>query len=190
MHCCEVDPHFKNVHMLCPLCPSTHSRWPSCSQVYVSFKLSCTHHIHALAGPACLPHSVFAPHREPCQGAGVWPLTCFDANVRAPDLAGCVLCSAEIVIVVDKAIEGGGGEREELQSPVGMHVPDVWHIVDVVPRGQVPSESRTGGSSCRAGHHHTHRTGEGHVLQGVIYKVEAGADILGAGCRGVRERLG
>lgn len=131
--------------------------------------------------PACLPCSVFRPHRESYQGPDVWSFTCFDANVRAPDLAGCVLCGAEIVIVVDKAIEGGGGERVELQSPVGMHVPDVWHIVDVVPRGQVPSKSRTGGSSGRAGHHHTHRAGEGYVLQGVIYKVEAGANIFRAG---------
>lgn len=139
--------------------------------------------------PACLPHLCADLTGSPHQGAGVWSLTCFDANVRAPDLAGCILRSAEIVIVVDKAIEGGGGEGVELQSPVGMHVPDMRHIVDVVPRGQVPSKSRAGGAGGRAGHHHTHRAGEGYLLQGVIYKVEAGANILGVGCREERERF-
>lgn len=138
--------------------------------------------------PATRPILCSGPTGSPHQGARVWSLTCFDANVRAPDLAGCILRSAEIVIVVYKAIEGGGGEGVELQSPVGMHVPDVRHIVDVVPRGQVPSKSRAGGARGRAGHHHTHRAGEGYLLQGVIYKVEAGANILRAGCRGGKER--
>lgn len=89
-----------------------------------------------------------------------------------------------------KAIEGGGGEGVELQSPIGMNMPDMRYIVDVVPRGQVPSKSRAGGARCRAGHHHTHRAGKGYLLQGVIYKVEAGANILRAGCREERERFG
>lgn len=124
---------------------------------------------------ACSP---FLPRR----GARVWSFTCFDADVGAPDLAGSVLRGAEVVIVVDKAIEGGGGEGVELQRPVGMDVPDVRHVVDVVPRGQVPSKGRAGGARGRAGHHHPHGAGEGHLLQGVIYKVEAGADIFRAGC--------
>lgn len=122
-----------------------------------------------------------APGAEPASGPSP---TSFDADVGAPDLAGRVLRGAEVVIVVDKAIEGGGGEGVELQRPVGMHVPDVRHVVDVVPRGQVPSKGRTGGACGRAGHHHPHGAGKGHLLQGVIYKVEAGADIFRAGCRG------
>lgn len=118
----------------------------------------------------------------------VWSLTCFDADVGAPDLAGSILRGAEVVIVVDKAIEGGGGERVELQCPVGVDVPDVRHVVDVVPCGQVPSKGRAGGACSRAGHHHPHGAGKGHLLQGVIYKVEAGADIFRAGCRGGEER--
>lgn len=110
------------------------------------------------------------------------PCTCFDADVRASDLASGVLRGAEVVIVVDKAIEGGGGEGIELQRAVGVDVPDVRHVVDVVPRGQVPSESRAGGARGWAGHHHPHRAGEGDLLQGVIHKVEAAADIFRAGC--------
>ena len=83
---------------------------------------------------------------------------------------------------MDKAIEGGGGEGVELQRPVGVDVPDVRHVVDVVPRGQVPSKGRAGGACGRAGHHHPHGAGKGHLLQGVIYKVEAGANIFRAGC--------
>lgn len=128
-------------------------------------------------GAACSPFL-------PCRGARVWSLTCFDADVGAPDLAGSVLRGAEVVIVVDKAIEGGGGEGVELQRPVGVDVPDVRHVVDVVPRGQVPSKGRAGGARGRAGHHHPHGAGEGHLLQGVIHKVEAGASIFRAGCRG------
>lgn len=90
---------------------------------------------------------------------------------------------------MDKAIEGGGGEGVELQRPVGVDVPDVWHVVDVVPRSQVPSKGRAGGARGRAGHHHPHGAGKGHLLQGVIYKVEAGADIFRASCR-ERERRG
>lgn len=120
----------------------------------------------------------------PCRRARVCSFTCFDADVGAPDLAGSVLRGAEVVIVVDKAIEGGGGEGVELQRPVGVDVPDVRHVVDVVPRGQVPSKGRAGGARGRAGHHHPHGAGEGHLLQGVIYKVEAGANIFRAGCRG------
>lgn len=91
---------------------------------------------------------------------------------------------------MDKAIEGGGGEGIELQRPVGVDVPDVRHVVDVVPRGQVPSKGRAGGARGRAGHHHPHGAGKGHLLQGVIYKVEAGADIFRAGCGEAGERLG
>lgn len=84
---------------------------------------------------------------------------------------------------MDKAIEGGGGEGVELQRPIGMHMPDVWHIVNVVPCGQVPSKGCTGRARSRAGHHHPYGAGKGHLLQGVIYKVEAGANIFQAGCR-------
>lgn len=135
-------------------------------------------------GSCPLPISAFRQ-----EGSCVWSLTCFDADVGAPDLAGSVLRGAEIVIVVDKAIEGGGGEGVELQRPIGVDVPDVRHVVDVVPRGQVPSKGRAGGARGRAGHHHPHGAGKGHLLQGVIYKVEAGADILRAGCRAGGERL-
>lgn len=137
-----------------------------------------------MKGAARAPFPPFrrsAPVAEQASG----PLgTCFDADVGAPDLAGSILRGAEVVIVMDKAIEGGGGEGVELQRPVGMDVPDVRHVVDVVPRGQVPSKGRTGGACGRAGHHHPHGAGKGHLLQGVIYKVEAGADIFRAGCRG------
>ena len=122
----------------------------------------------------------------PCRGARVWSSTCFDADVGAPDLAGSVLRCAEVVIVVDKAIEGGGGEGVELQRPVSVDVPDVRHVIDVVPRGQVPSKGRAGGARGRAGHHHPHGAGEGHLLQGVIYKVEAGADIFRRAAGGER----
>lgn len=90
---------------------------------------------------------------------------------------------------MDKAIEGGGGEGVELQRPVGVDMPDVRHVVDVVPRGQVPSKGRTGGARSRAGHYHPHGAGKGHLLQGVIYKVEAGANIFRASC-GKGERTG
>lgn len=50
---------------------------------------------------ACSP---FLPRR----GARVWSFTCFSPDVGARILLAGVLRGAEVVIVVDKAIEGGG----------------------------------------------------------------------------------
>ena len=54
------------------------------------------------------------------------------------------------------------------------------------------ASQNAGGSSCQfegipwtlAGHHHPHGAGEGPLLQGALHKVEAGADIIKAGCGG------
>lgn len=83
-------------------------------------------------------------------------LTCFDTDAGAADLASLVLCSAEVVIVVDEAVEGRRRERVELQRAVGMDVADVGHIVDVVASRQVPAEDCVGGATCWAGQGHPH----------------------------------
>lgn len=88
---------------------------------------------------------------------------------------------------MDKAIEGRWREWVELQCPVGVDVADVWDIIDVIPSGQVPAEGGTGGACCRAGDHHPNSAGEGHLLDGVIHKVEAGPNIFSAHC-GEKER--
>lgn len=83
-------------------------------------------------------------------------LTCFDADAGAADLAGLVLSSAEVVIVMNEAVEGGGGEGVELQRAVGVNVADVWHVVDVVAGGQVPTQDGMGGATRRTGQGHPH----------------------------------
>lgn len=83
-------------------------------------------------------------------------LTCFNADAGAADLASLVLCSAEVVIVVDEAIEGRWREGVELQSAIGMDMADVGDIVDVVASSQVPAEDCMGGATCWAGQGHPH----------------------------------
>ncbi len=83
-------------------------------------------------------------------------LTCFDTDARAADLAGLVLGSAEVVIIMNEAVEGRGGEGVELQRAVGVNVADVWHVVDVVAGGQVPAEDGVGGATRRTGQGHPH----------------------------------
>ncbi len=103
-------------------------------------------------------------------------LTCFDTDARAADLAGLVLGSAEVVIIMNEAVEGRGGEGVELQRAVGVNVADVWHVVDVVAGGQVPAEDGMGGATRRTGQGHPHWAGEGHSLQGSIHKVQPRRD--------------
>ena len=115
-------------------------------------------------------------------------LTCFDADAGAADLAGLVLCGAEVVVVMDVAVEGGGRERVELEGAVGVHVADVGHIVDVVAGGQVPAQDGMGCAARGAGQGHPDRAGEGHPLQGGVYKVQPRRDhILTVHCDGERE---
>lgn len=83
-------------------------------------------------------------------------LTCFDTDARAADLAGLVLGSAEVVIIMNEAVEGRGGEGVELQRAIGVNVADVWHVVDVVASGQVPAEDGMGGATRRTGQGHPH----------------------------------
>lgn len=66
-------------------------------------------------------------------------LTSFDADVGAADLARLVFGSAEVVVVVDVAVVGGGREGVKLQGAIGVHMADVGHVVDVVAGGQVPA---------------------------------------------------
>lgn len=112
-------------------------------------------------------------------------LTGFDADVGAADLAGLVLGGAEVVVVVDVAVVGGGREGVQLQGAIGVHVSDVGHVVDVVAGGQVPAQDGTGGAPCWTGQGHPHRAGVGYPLQGGIHKVQPGrAHILTVYCRG------
>lgn len=83
-------------------------------------------------------------------------LTCFDTDARAADLASLVLCSAEVVVVMDEAVEGRWREGVELQRAIGMDMADVGHIVDVVASSQVPAEDCMGGATCWAGQGHPH----------------------------------
>lgn len=112
-------------------------------------------------------------------------LTSFDADVGAADLAGLVLGRAEVVVVVDVAVVGGGREGVQLQGSIGVHVSDVGHVVDVVAGGQVPAQYGTGGAACWTGQGHPHRAGVGNPLQGGIHKVQpGGAHILTVYCGG------
>lgn len=99
-------------------------------------------------------------------------LTCFDVDAGASDLAGLVLSSAEVLVVMDDAVVGGGGERVELKGAVGVHVADVGNVVNVVSSGQVPAQDGMGGAARGAGQGHPHRAGEGHPLQGGVHKVQ------------------
>lgn len=99
-------------------------------------------------------------------------LTCFDVDTGASDLARLVLSSAEVLVVMDDAVVGGGGERVELKGAVGVHVADVGHVVNVVSSGQVPAQDGMGGAARGAGQGHPHRAGEGHPLQGGVHKVQ------------------
>lgn len=83
-------------------------------------------------------------------------LTGLNADAGAADLAGLVLSGAEVVIVVNEAVEGGGGEGVELQRPVGVDMADVRDVVDVVAGGQVPAQDGMGGASSGAGQGHPH----------------------------------
>lgn len=67
------------------------------------------------------------------------PLTSFDADVGAADFARLVFGGAEVVVVMDVAVVGGGRERVQLKSTVGLHMTDVGHVVNVVASGQVPA---------------------------------------------------
>jgi len=93
-------------------------------------------------------------------------------DAGAPDLARLVLGGAEVLVVVDDAVVGGGRERVELQGSVGVHVADVGHVVNVVSGGQVPAQDGVGGAARGAGQEHPHRAGEGHPLQGGVHKVQ------------------
>lgn len=111
-------------------------------------------------------------------------LTSFDADVGAADLAGLVLGSAEVVVVVDVAVVGGGREGVQLEGAICVHVSDVGHVVDVVAGGQVPAQYGTGGAPCWTGQGHPHRAGVGYPLQGGIHKVQPGrAHILTVYCK-------
>ena len=115
-------------------------------------------------------------------------LTSFDADVGAADLAGLVLGSAEVVVVVDVAVVGGGREGVQLEGAIGVHVSDVGHVVDVVAGGQVPAQYGTGGAPCWTGQGHPHRAGVGYPLQGGIHKVQPGrAHILTVYCKGDKQ---
>lgn len=57
---------------------------------------------------------------------------------------------------MDVAVVGGGREGVQLQGAVGVHVPDVGHVVDVVAGGQVPAQYGTGGASRWTGQGHPH----------------------------------
>lgn len=116
--------------------------------------------------------------------------TCFNPDIWAPDFPRRILCSTEIVVVVDKAIEGRWRERVELQRPIGMDVTDVWDIIDVIPSGEVPAKGGTGGPCCWTGDYHPHSAGEGHLLNGVVHKVEAGSNIFCMSCRGEEKKMG
>lgn len=83
-------------------------------------------------------------------------LTCFDSDAGAANLASLVLCSAEVVIVMDEAVEGRWREGVELQRAIGMDMADVGHVVDVVASSQVPAEDCMGGATCWAGQGHPH----------------------------------
>lgn len=112
-------------------------------------------------------------------------LTSFDTDVGAADLARLVFGGAEVVVVVDVAVVGGGREGVQLQGAIGVHVADVGHVVDVVAGGQVPAQYGTGGAPCWTGQGHPHRAGVGYPLQGGIHKVQPGrAHILTVYCRG------
>lgn len=110
--------------------------------------------------------------------------TCFDPDVWAPDFAHGVLCSTEVNIVVDKAVEGRWREGVKLKSPIGMDVADVWDIIDVIPSSKVPAKGGTGRSCCWTRDDHSHRAGKGHLLNGVVHKIEAGTHIFSMRCGG------
>lgn len=104
-------------------------------------------------------------------------------NAGASNLACLVLSSAEVLIVVDNAVIGGGREGVELEGAVGMHVADMGHVVNVVSSGQVPAQDGMGGAARRAGQGHPHRAGEGHPLQGGVHKIQPRRDnILTVDC--------
>lgn len=110
-------------------------------------------------------------------------LTCFDVDAGATNLARLVLSSAEVLVVVDNAVIGRGGERVELKGAVGMHVADMGHVVNVVSSSQVPAQDGMGGAARRAGQGHPHRAREGHPLQGGVHKVQPRRDnILTVDC--------
>lgn len=97
-------------------------------------------------------------------------------DAGAADLAGRILGGAEVLVVVDDAVVGGGRERVELERAIGVHVADVGHVVDVVSGGQVPAQDGVGGAARGAGQGHPHRAGEGHPLQGGVHKVQPSGD--------------
>lgn len=121
--------------------------------------------------------------------AGLAVLTCFDMNAGASNLAGLVLSSAEVLVVVDDAVIGGGREGVELEGAVGMHMADVGNVVNVVSGSQVPAQDGMGGAARRAGQGHPHRAGEGHPLQGGVHKVQpCRGNILTVDCWEERNR--
>lgn len=83
-------------------------------------------------------------------------LTGFDVDAGASNLACLVLSGAEILVVVDNAVIGGGREGVELEGAVGMHVADMGHVINVVSGGQVPAQDGMGGAARRAGQGHPH----------------------------------
>lgn len=110
-------------------------------------------------------------------------LTCFNVDAGTSDLARLILSSAEVLVVVDDAVIGRGGERVELEGAVGMHVADMGHVVNVVSGGQVPAQDGVGDTARGAGQGHPHRAGEGHSLQGGVHKVQPCRDnILTVDC--------
>lgn len=77
-------------------------------------------------------------------------------DAGASNLACLVLSSAEVLVVMDDAVIGGGREGVELEGAVGMHVADVGHVVNVVSGSQVPAQDGMGGAARRAGQGHPH----------------------------------
>lgn len=109
-------------------------------------------------------------------------------DAGATNLACLVLSSAEVLVVVDNAVIGGGGEGVELEGAVGMYVANMGHVVNVVSGGQVPAQDGMGGAARRAGQGHPHRAGEGHPLQGGVHKVQPRRDnILTVDCQDERK---
>lgn len=66
-------------------------------------------------------------------------LTSFDVDILTPDLAGGVLGSAVVRVVVDQLAEAGWQEVEDLEGSIGVDVADAGDIVDLLAGRQIPA---------------------------------------------------
>lgn len=98
-------------------------------------------------------------------------LTGFDVDILTPYLAGGVLGSAVVRVVMDQLAEARWQEVEDLQGSVGVDVADARDIIDLLAGRQIPAQRGRRCSPSRTGHRGPCGAGKYYLLQRCIDKV-------------------